>query len=251
MAALVVFDVERLLDVAEVVAALALEGLNGNVAPLLEPVQSVRPYCDQMAAARRMRGALDGSYLWMPHSQRSLQDPLSFRTASQVYGNARTHLDALERAVTVQLNSSDDNPAVILNVAPAAETPPAARVYYVKEGDLFGAVMPTANFEPIAWSGQLAALGTALRAVSTSSAQRMSRLGTASLTGLRTLLAPNDSTIGLAVLQATYLSLDAEIRTLSAPTHVDASSAAGGIEDVASNSAMEVERVRRMVDDLF
>ena len=79
----------------------------------------------------------------------------------------------------------------------------------------------------------------------------MSRLGTASLTGLRTLLAPNDSTIGLAVLQATYLSLDAEIRTLSAPTHVDASSAAGGIEDVASNAAMEVERVGRMVDDLF
>ena len=250
IAALMVSDVKRLLDQGEVVAALALEGLNGNVAPLLEPVQRVRPYPYQMAAAARMRSALEGSYLWQPDPRRSLQDPLSFRTASQVYGLARAQTDALEQGIATQLNASDDNPAVLLDVAPAADTPAAVRPFYIREGDLFGAVIPTANFEPTAWASRVEALGMALASVSASSAQRSVRLQNASLTGLRMLLAPSDSAIGLEVVQLPVLVLDAEIRELSVPVHADASSAAGGVEDVASNGAAIVDRTARVVDDL-
>ena len=111
--------------------ALGLEGLNGNVSPLLEPVQGVRAFPAQAAAASRIRTALDGSYLWEPDPARALQDPLSFRTASQVYGNTRASLDAVMRDLAIQLNSSDDNPAVLVDVVPPAGASPVVRSYYV------------------------------------------------------------------------------------------------------------------------
>jgi len=46
------------------------------------------------------------------------------------------------------------------------------------------------------------------------------------------------------------LALDAENRALSQPVSADLAIAAGGIEDVASNAHLVVERVSRMVDNL-
>ena len=251
VAALVAHDARRLLDRGETVAALGLEGLNGNVSPLLEPVQGVRNFPAQAAAASRIRTALDGSYLWEPDPARALQDPLSFRTASQVYGNARASLDAVMRDLAIQLNSSDDNPAVLLDAVPPANASPVVQSYYVSEGDLAGAVMPSANFEPMAWVVDLQAFAIALRHVSSASVQRMTRLGTATLTGLSTFLAANDTAMALAEAQYPYLALDAENRALSQPVSADAAPAAGGIEDVSSNAPLVVDHVRRMVDNLY
>ena len=251
LAALVAVDARRLLDAGETVVALGLEGLNGNVSPLLDPVQGVRPYPAQAEAARRIRTALDGSYLWQPDAKRPLQDPLSFRTASQSYGNARRALDVLTRDLEIQLNSSDDNPAVILDTTPPDNASAVVRSYYVREGDLSGAVMPTANFEPVAWVVDLEAFGIALRHVSSASVQRMTRLGTAAMTGLSTFLAPNDTAMALAEAQYPYLALDAENRALSQPVSADAATAAGGIEDVASNAPLVVDHIGRLVDNLY
>jgi histidine ammonia-lyase len=251
IAALVTDDTKRLLDSGETVLALALEGLNGNVSPLLEPVQRARPFPAQASAAARLRDALEGSYLWQPDSARRLQDPLSFRTASQIYGNARAGLDAVTRDLQIQLNSSDDNPAVLVDVTPPPGVSAVVRSYYVQEGDLSGAVMPTANFEPMSWVVDLEGLGIALRHVSSASVQRMTRLGTSSMTGLTTFLAPNDTAMALAEVQYPYLALDAENRALSQPVSADAATAAGGIEDVASNAPLVVDRVARMVDNLY
>jgi histidine ammonia-lyase len=160
-------------------------------------------------------------------------------------------MDALEQSITTQLNASDDNPAVLLDVAPGPDASPVERSYYVREGELFGALIPSANFEPVAWTSRVEGVALALEKVSTLSAQRSVRLQSASLTGLRMLLAPTDSAIGLEVVQLPVLVLDAEIRELGAPVHADASSAAGGVEDVASNAGMIVDRTARMVDDLW
>lgn len=251
VAALLAHDARQLLDAGEVVAALSLEGLNGNVSPLLEPVQSLRPYPEQVAAAQRMRAILDGSYLWRADPGRPLQDPLSFRTMSQVYGSAREQLRALERAVVIQLNSSDDNPAVALDATADETAPPTAQSYYVREGDLKGAVIPSANFEPMSWVVAAEGLAAALRHVSSTSVQRMTRLGTSSMTGLAAFLAPDDSAMAFAEAQYPYLALDAEVRALSQPVSADAGTAAGGIEDVASNAPLVVERTARMVDNLY
>ena len=251
MAALVAVDAGRLLNGGELVLALGLEGLNGNISPLLEPVQRVRPFQAQTAAAHRIREALEGSYLWQADASRPLQDPLSFRTASQAYGNARAALDALEEDLRIQLNSSDDNPAVLLDVVAPSNASPLVRSYYVHEGDLSGALMPSGNFEPMAWVIELERLAIALRHVSSGSVQRMTRLGTSTMTGLSTFLASSDTAMALAEAQYPYLALDAENRALSHPVSADAATAAGGIEDVASNAPLAVEHVGRMVDNLY
>src|SRR5262249_4450445 len=124
-AALVLDDLRRVLDAADAVFALSLEGLNGNLSPVLPPAQRVRPYEGQARTAARVRALLAGSHLARPHPDRALQDPLSFRDFSQVQGAARDLLAFAAAQLRIQLNSSDDNPAV---VALAAGDPDAASV---------------------------------------------------------------------------------------------------------------------------
>jgi histidine ammonia-lyase len=57
--------------------------------------------------------------------------------------------------------------------------------------------------------------------------------------------------MALAEAQYPYLALDAENRALSQPVSADAATAAGGIEDVASNAPLVVDRIARMVDNLY
>lgn len=250
MGALVIHDAEQLLETAELVSTLSLEGLNGNVAPLLASVQDIRPYKGQNDSAQRMRQYLQGSYLWQPDENRALQDPLSFRTASQIYGITHDYLEFLKQQILIQLNSSDDNPAVILNISPKEDASEQVKSYYVREDKLFGAVIPTANFEPISWVLGFQALGNSLRHVSSNSVQRMTRLDTEYITGLSRFLSPDKTTIAFGTIQKTYVALDAEIRALSNPVSADAYPVAGGIEDHASNGPLVVERVARIVDNL-
>jgi histidine ammonia-lyase len=250
-AALVVHDVEGLLEVADWVYGLSLEGLNGNVAPLLAPAQQVRPYTGQGETARRIREYLEGSYLWQPHGDRALQDPLSFRDFSQVHGAARDILAFLKGQLTIQLNSSDDNPAVIMDSTPEAGKAEQTLKYYVQSGKVSGMVIPTANFEPISWVLGFEAVGIALSHVSNMSCYRLVKLDTSSFTNLPRFLSPENSAYGLGILQNSSTSLNAEIRHLSNPVSADYFPLAGEIEDRATNSALVVDRVARIVDDLY
>ena len=56
MAALLLHDLGALLETADVVFALSLEGLNGNVAPLFEAVNAIRGYRGQIGAAEATPG---------------------------------------------------------------------------------------------------------------------------------------------------------------------------------------------------
>lgn len=250
-AALVIHDVEHLLDVADLVYSLSLEGLNGNLAPLLAPAQRVRPYSGQGETARRIRELLQGSYLWRPDDNRALQDPLSFRDFSQVHGAARDLLAFLKAQVTIQLNSSDDNPAVVLDKAPQGGEAEQTLRYQVRSEALSGVVVPTANFEPIAWVLGFEAVGIALSHVSNMSCYRLIKLDTSYFTKLPRFLSPENSVYGLGILENTSTSLNAEIRQLSNPVSADYFARAGEIEDRATNSALVVERVARIVDNLY
>lgn len=251
MAALLLHDLEALLETADVVFAMSLEGLNGNVAPLFEAVNAIRGYRGQIGTARRLRAHLDGSYLWQDDPSRALQDPLSFRDVCQVHGTARRALGIASRQIERQLNSSDDNPAVILDQRPPANCPPSMAKYYVSEGDLAGMVVPTANFEPISWVLALQALGISLSHVSCIACFRTYRLDDPTFTHLARFLAPDDSTLAFATIQKACSSLDTEVRELSLPVSVDFHALAGGVEDHATNAPLVVQRVARQMDRIY
>jgi histidine ammonia-lyase len=250
-AALAAHEARRLLEVAPRVFALSLEGLNGNVAPFLPEVLALRPYSEPAATARSVLAALEGSYLWRTSPARALQDPLSFRGAAHVIGVAVGQLEYLNQRLEIQMNSSDDNPAVLLDAEPAVGAPPQVLQYYVQTGNTRGAVIPTANFEPTPWVLQLQALSVALAQVSQSTAARITRLGSPAFTGLTRFLAPNDITLAYSAIQKVYASLDAEIAALSDPVSDQTMSLANDIEDVGTNSVDATSRLRRIIDDLY
>lgn len=228
--ALVLHDAERLMDSADVIYALSLEGLNGNLSPLDPALEAVRPYQGQLQCARQVRTLLTGSYLLEADKERPLQDPLSFRTACHVNGAVRESLRMLREKLEVQLNSSDDNPAVVVER---------------------GVIISTGNFSPISWVLPFETASIALAHVSKGSCHRTLKLGTPAFTKLSRFLTPADTdVIAFGAIQKTFGALDAEIRMLANPVSLDFLALAGEIEDSGTNSALAVDKTERIVDAL-
>ncbi len=265
--ALLIHETEVLLRKADWVFALSLEGVNGNIAPLLEEVHRLRPFYGQGVTAKAIRRFLAGSYLWEKDTlfaHRPLQDALSFRDVSQIHGATRDTLAFLKTQMLLHMNASDDNPSVIL----APKDPPApdtqtqiGQYYVVKEGIVHGMVSPSANFEPLQWVLPLQSLSVALSHVSRSSCYRMIKLGTDHFTGLTRFLGPEPDAdadtlaepppIIFGAIQKTCGALDTENRSLSNPVSADFLSLAGDIEDHATNAPYAVARLSKIVDNLY
>ncbi|OPH57809.1 phenylalanine ammonia-lyase [Paenibacillus ferrarius] len=226
--ALVLHACKELLELADLVYALSLEGLQGHVSPLDASVQRYRPYVGQALSAERVRTLLTGSGLW-DHASASLQDPLSFRSASPIHGAALDSLRYVQAALQTHVNASDDNPCVLEEER---------------------RIVSCANFEPLTWVLGLEMLGIALSHVSKSSCYRTIKLGTPQFTGLSRFLAPNDQTLAFSTIQKTYTSLDAEIRHLSTPSSADYYSLAGDMEDHASNAPYVVNKLEQIIERL-
>ncbi|MCF8061735.1 MAG: aromatic amino acid lyase [Deltaproteobacteria bacterium] len=107
-------ELDRLLAAFDLSAAMALEGLRGNLASLSEPVVRSHGLRGQGEAAARIRGLLSGSRLWEAGSARFLQDPLSFRCVSQIHGAGLHALEWARNVWETELNTITDNPLIDL-----------------------------------------------------------------------------------------------------------------------------------------
>jgi histidine ammonia-lyase len=224
-------DVEELVDMADLIYSLSLEGLNGNVSPLDKTVNKVRPFPGQLQSVNKIRGYLNDSYLWEKDVTKSIQDPLSFRGAFSVHGSVRDALEHIKKYIHLQLNSSDDNPCVIQEE---------------------NRIVSCSNFEVTTWVIGVEMLGLALGHLSKMSCYRTIKLSTPSFTGLSRFLSPNEfSCIAFSTIQKTFGALDAEIRHLANPITLDYLSLAGDVEDHASNSATVVQKTAKIVDNLY
>jgi histidine ammonia-lyase len=255
-------NVRRLLWLDGQVFALSLEALNGNVSPFLPPVHS--GHRTQVAIAADVLYHLRGSFLWSRDSNRVLQDPLSYRTASHVLAVAFDENSELGKRLLAQINSSDDNPAVIFGIRPDTDAPEQVKAYYVgpvavknpcgpeNAPHVSGAVIPTGNFEPLRWVVSLQATGIALSHVSRATAARITRLGSPEFTKLSRFLTPDEKTaLAYSAIQKTYAALDAEIQALSGPVSTNTVPLAGDIEDTATNSVLAANRLQLIVDNLY
>ncbi|SNS89719.1 histidine ammonia-lyase [Anaerovirgula multivorans] len=229
--AMVLKDAEDLVEMADIVYAMTLEGFRGNVTPLDPKTYEVRPYQGQSFSAEQVRKYLEGSYLWLPGVTESLQDPLSLRGSCQVHGSVRDVLDYVKKHMDIQLNSSDDNPCVLLDER---------------------RIISCSNYEVTTWVLGFEMLGVALSHLSRNACYRTIKLGTPKFTGLSRFLTPADArVIAYGTIQKTFTSLDTEIRHLSNPATVDYYSLAGDIEDHANNSPFVVRKTAKIIDNLY
>ncbi len=246
-------SLRHVVNISPVVFGLTLEGMNGNVAPFLKQTVDSHPLTGLQDTAKVFRDTLKGSYLWNADPKRPLQDPLSFRTTVYTVSEAARALKELDELVNIQINSSDDNPGVILNAGKTdAETSQVAQ-YFVKGKSLKGAIIPSANFEPlpIAISAQRAAI--ALAHVAHNSVQRTIRMDEDRFSGLPRYLTASTNANGhnFGATEDSMVSVYAENVDLANPVSMDGSAVEGNIEDTASNLPRIAERLNRSAKNII
>lgn len=227
-AALALVDAESCLQAVQIAAALSMEGFRANLSPLDPRVVAARPAPGQAWAAEGLRALLAGGELTEPGAARRLQDPLSFRCASQIHGALRVALDLLSDAVLAELTGAADNPLVLA------------------EDD---EILSTGNFHVPALALALDSVAVALAQVAAPIAQRYGRLRTTRLSGLPQNLTSESAGIrsGFGPLGKTADALVTEIRHAAAPFAVHPTVGADGVED---DSTAAVPAALRVHDQL-
>lgn len=246
-------DMQQVLKVSPTVYGLTLEGMNGNVAPFLAQTVNSHPLLGLPEMAKTLRETLKGSYLWTANKERALQDPLSFRTTVYTLAEAQRSLDDLNALINIQINSSDDNPGVILNATQEDVEQSQVAQYFVKGKNLQGAIIPSANFEPlpIAIAAERAAI--ALAHVSHNALHRTMRLDEDRFSGLARYLTGPENVNGHAfgATEDAMVSIYAENLELANPVSMHGTPVEGNIEDSASNLPRVAERLARAANNVI
>lgn len=180
-----------------------------------------------------------------------LQDPLSYRTFSHVLGSAAAVHARVDGQLRVQMNSSDDNPTVLLDVTPPAGATEQERSYYVEGDGIRGAVMPTSNFEPLSWVVQLESLLDALGHLSGTSVQRTLRLATPEFTHLSRFLTSDADSIGFAAIQRSPLLWMPKTAALPAPCRLTRRRWRATSRTRPRTRRAAATKIAKMVDNLY
>ena len=239
----------RLVDTTQQIAALSLEGLNGNIAPFFASASKERNYVGASRSAAQFRNLLQGSYLNEVDGTRALQDPLSFRTANYQIGALYEKVELTKKALNVQLNSSDDNPSIILDAKPRKGAGSQELSYYVTAGDIHGAVFPTNAFDSTPWAQQIESLKLAVDSASAASAERIFRLGNPEISHLSRFLTPAEGVLGFSAIQKTPAELVQENHSFLPAASVGALDLAGGMEDVSTNAPRAAQQLNKMIEN--
>lgn len=108
------YEMEYLMDLADLSGAMSLEGFQGSAAPFKMELHQIRPFKGTLHVAERMRALLSNSENLESHGDCvRVQDPYSLRCIPQVHGSSRNALTHLKELTEIELNSVTDNPIVL------------------------------------------------------------------------------------------------------------------------------------------
>lgn len=231
MAALLLKEVQELLENSNLIYCIGLEGLNGQVQQLDRSVTEARGFPEQTECAQECLEMLEDSFLLDGTEGKALQDPLSFRDSAFINGAVLECARLLKVSLEQQMNHSDDNPCVL---------PDEERVSV------------SCNFEPLNLALKAEMLNIALCHISKGACHRILKLADPDFTGLPRFLSPDGgkTVIGYSTIQKTFSALDAENRSLANPSSMDFLALSGYIEDHASNAVTALEKGFKIVDNL-
>ncbi len=225
---LVLSDVADLADTFEVASALSLEGFAGNLSIIHPGAARLQPQIGLNTAAGRLRGLLEGSYLWEPGAARNLQDPLSFRCIPRTHGALYDALAHARSTLEAELNAANDNPLVLIDE---------------------GAIVSVGNFDVVGLAMVFDLLRLAIANAVKVANERVQKLLWNHFSDLPSGLAfQQDATNGLKPMGRWCAALAAEARSLANPVSLDyAGQVAEGIEDHASMAPLTVRRTYELV----
>ncbi|WP_295122172.1 histidine ammonia-lyase [uncultured Chitinophaga sp.] len=103
----------NLLEAADIIGAMSLEGLMGTHKPFDPRLHDIRPFKGNQLVAHRLKTMLETSEIMASHIDCGrVQDPYSLRCMPQVHGASRTAWKHLEELTTIELNAVTDNPII-------------------------------------------------------------------------------------------------------------------------------------------
>ncbi|WP_091429737.1 histidine ammonia-lyase [Flavobacterium degerlachei] len=213
---------------ADLIAAISLEGFDGRIEPFHELIHFIRPHKGQIVTANRVKDFLDGSEI-IEQEKTHVQDPYSFRCIPQVHGASKDAFEYVKKVFKTEINSVTDNPNIFI------------------ESDQ---IISGGNFH-----GQPLALALDFMAIALAELGSISERRTYQLiSGLRNLpafLVDNPGlNSGLMIPQYTAASIASQNKQLATPSSVDSIVSSNGQEDHVSMGANGATKALRVLDNI-
>ncbi|SHK97466.1 histidine ammonia-lyase [Rhodothermus profundi] len=219
----------NLVKVADILAAMSLEALQGSIKPFDPRIQAVRPHPGQIRVAENVRILLVDSEILESHRHcGKVQDPYCLRCVPQVHGASRDALDYARRVVEIEINAATDNPLVFEN----------------------GDILSGGNFhgQPLALALDLAAMALAELA---SISERRIYLLLEGHDGLpRLLMKDTGINSGFMIPQYTAAALVSENKVLCHPASVDSIPTSLGQEDHVSMGSISALKLLNVLENV-
>ena len=233
MLLLAVTDLRQLLKVADIAAAMSVEGLLGTDDVFADDLHALRPHPGQAASATNLRTIMAGSEIRESHRTEActrVQDAYSLRCAPQVAGAVRDTVDHAERVALIELASAIDNPVITLD----------------------GRVESNGNFHGAPLGYVLDFLAIAVADLASISERRTDRfLDRARNGGLNAFLAADPGVdSGYMIAQYSQAAIVSELKRLAAPASVDSIPSSAMQEDHVSMGWSAARKLRRAIDGL-
>ena len=233
MLVLAITDLRQLLKVADITAAMSVEGLLGTDDVFADDLHALRPHPGQAASARNLRVIMRGSEIRESHRTAActrVQDAYSLRCAPQVAGAVRDTVDHAERVALIELASAIDNPVITLD----------------------GRVESNGNFHGAPLGYVLDFLAIAVADLASISERRTDRfLDRARNSGLNAFLAADPGVdSGHMIAQYTQAAIVSDLKRLAAPASVDSIPSSAMQEDHVSMGWAAARKLRRAIDGL-
>jgi histidine ammonia-lyase len=233
MLLLAITDLRRLLRIADIAAAMSVEGLLGTDDVFADDLSALRPHPGQAASASNLRTIMTGSEIRESHRTEActrVQDAYSLRCAPQVAGAVRDTVDHAERVALIELASAIDNPVITVD----------------------GRVESNGNFHGAPLGYVLDFLAIAVADLASISERRTDRfLDRARNAGLNAFLAADPGVdSGYMIAQYTQAAIVSELKRLAVPASVDSIPSSAMQEDHVSMGWSAARKLRRAIEGL-
>jgi len=231
LAALAVFEAERLFKIADIAACYTLEALRGTRSAFHPLITSLRPQIGQSDVVFNLNKILTDSEISSSHKDcGKVQDPYSLRCVPQVHGAARQTFNHAKDIVNIEINSVTDNPLIF------------------PDEDL---ILSGGNFhgQPIAFIMDYLAMG--FSEIGSISERRVEKLMNPSFSDLPAfLIKDNGLNSGLMIAHVTSAALASENKTMCFPASVDNIPTSTDKEDHVSMGVTSGRKLHDIIENI-
>ena len=238
LAVLNLLEGKRLIQIAEVAAAMSMDALLGISRAFHPDVHKQRPYLGARQTAANLCTLLEDSD-FMDSVPEKLQDAYSLRCTPPILGAVRDMLRFVEQQVSIEINSATDNPLILLDTK---DDSPNYKDNYAFSAGMF-------HGEPIGMA--MDSFKLAISELASLSERRLYRLTTGSLSQLLPpgLVGKDRPGVGMIVPQTTAAALVSENKALGWPASADSIPTCEDQEDHIAMSTVAARRARNVLEN--